>query len=340
MARLEEGEYIFGASGPAASRSWEGDHAADYFKSEAVSAAIREKKKASPAPAPAPSARAPAALRAAPPPATKPPLPPPPSVEKAPLLANSDAALQELCEHVDLAHLMSTELSSMALAELQTLGRAPLLARLKELGVAKLPERQKLAGAIAKAAIGAPVVAAKVNPFEADYVIIGGGMTGVGIAAELLDYRKSKSIIILDRLEKLGGHWLYAYPYVHLHNFTSYYTLFGYQWPEYIKKDLNHRASRDEIIDYFGTIQRVFESKPLLQMRFHVEVPTFKAGAFAGLDPMCRPIPTAHLACSPRGRWIETVLRAPQRPRVEATLSRSRTSRGRTPRPRRSLRRR
>ena len=99
------------------------------------------------------------------------------------------------------------------------------------------------AGAVAKAASGAPVAAKTVNAFEADYVILGGGMTGTGIAAELLDYRKSKSIIILDRLEKLGGHWLYAYPYVHLHNFTSYYTLYGYRWPEHIEKDLEHRAS-------------------------------------------------------------------------------------------------
>ena len=57
-----------------------------------------------------------------------------------------------------------------------------------------------------------------------------------------------------------------------LHNFTSYYTLYGYEWPEHIKQDLDHRASRDEIVDYFGTIQKVFEAKPNLEMRFHVEV--------------------------------------------------------------------
>ena len=207
--------------------------------------------------------------------------PAPAVVEAAPVAVSRDAELTALCEHIGCEHLMDGPLSSSSLSELRGLARAPLLIRLKELGVAKLPERQAIAGAVAKAATGAPV-AKKKNTFEADYIILGGGMTGVGIAAELLDYRKAKSIIILDRLEKLGGHWLYAYPYVHLHNFTSYYTLYGYQWPEYIRNDLEHRASRQEIIDYFGTIQRVFESKPNLDMRFRVEVPSFKPAPSGG----------------------------------------------------------
>ena len=42
------------------------------------------------------------------------------------------------------------------------------------------------------------------------------------------------------------------------------------------------RASRQEIIDYFGTIQKVFEAKPNLEMRFHVEVPSFKPAPSGG----------------------------------------------------------
>ena len=48
-------------------------------------------------------------------------------------------------------------------------------------------------------------------------------MTGTVFTAELIDYRKGKSIIILDRLVKRS--WATnsscAYPYVHLHNFSS-----------------------------------------------------------------------------------------------------------------------
>jgi len=214
------------------------------------------------------------------------PAPPAPAVvEKAPLAVSAaggvDEQMRVLLQQIDCTHLMAGPLATTALADLQKLNRTALLAELKELGVAKLPERQKIAGAVAKATLGTPM-AVKKSRFEADYIIIGGGMTGTGICAELLDYRKSKTIIILDRLEKLGGHWLYAYPYVHLHNFTSYYTLYGYRWPEHIEKDLEHRASRDEIIDYFGTIQADFETKSNLEMRFHVEVPTFKAAPQGG----------------------------------------------------------
>ena len=79
-------------------------------------------------------------------------------------------------------------------------------------------------------------------PDDYDYVVVGGGMTGCGIVAELLEFRPNASILIMDKQHQLGGHWNFAYPYVRLHNFTSYYTLYGYEWPEEIKKDLNHRA--------------------------------------------------------------------------------------------------
>ena len=38
-----------------------------------------------------------------------------------------------------------------------------------------------------------------------DYVIVGGGMTGCGIVAELLDFRPDASILIIDKQERLGG---------------------------------------------------------------------------------------------------------------------------------------
>lgn len=106
------------------------------------------------------------------PPATAPP-PPPPKVEKAPLATGSDADLASLLEGVDCDHLMSGPLASTALADLLKLSRPELLAQLKELGVSKLPERQKIAGAVAKAASG--VAAKQKKSMEADYIIIGGG---------------------------------------------------------------------------------------------------------------------------------------------------------------------
>ena len=101
-----------------------------------------------------------------------------------------------------------------------------------------------------------------------DYVIVGGGMTGCGIVAELLDFRPDASILIIDKQERLGGHWNFAYPYVRLHNFTSYYTLYGYPMPDKIRSQEHHRAGLPDILAYFGQIQAAFEQQKNLTMKF------------------------------------------------------------------------
>lgn len=105
-----------------------------------------------------------------------------------------------------------------------------------------------------------------------DYVIVGGGMTGVGMCAELLDFRPDSTILIMDKLDRLGGHWNFAYPYVKLHNFTSYYTLYGYPMKDEIRKQEFHRADLKCIMEYFGQIQESFETQKKLTMKFGLEM--------------------------------------------------------------------
>jgi hypothetical protein len=62
-----------------------------------------------------------------------------------------DATIERVLNSVGCAHLADT-LSACTFAELSSLERSVLLARLKELGVAKLAERQKVANALSKAA--------------------------------------------------------------------------------------------------------------------------------------------------------------------------------------------
>ena len=71
--------------------------------------------------------------------------------------------LSEVLSQLELTHL-ANELKGSTFAELSTLARPALLTKLKELGVAKLPERQKLATGISKAAKGQPLVAAPPPP--------------------------------------------------------------------------------------------------------------------------------------------------------------------------------
>jgi len=105
-----------------------------------------------------------------------------------------------------------------------------------------------------------------------DYVIVGGGMTGCGVCAELIDHRPDSTVLIMDKLEKLGGHWNFAYPYVRLHNFTSYYTLYGYPMKDEVRKQEFHRAGLPEIMEYFGQIQAAFEQQKKVTMKFGLEM--------------------------------------------------------------------
>lgn len=77
------------------------------------------------------------------------------AAERAPPAAGSDAALVALLRSCALSHLQEPlvgESLEACKARLATEGRTPLLKHLKDAGVDKLADRQKLATAIAKAA--------------------------------------------------------------------------------------------------------------------------------------------------------------------------------------------
>ena len=57
---------------------------------------------------------------------------------------------------------------------------------------------------------------------ETDYLIIGGGATGMAFADTLLDESDAR-ITIVDRHAKPGGHWNDAYSFVALHQPSAYY---------------------------------------------------------------------------------------------------------------------
>ena len=110
-------------------------------------------KAATPAPATPPHAPAPAPVPA---PAPLPPVAPTEAIAAAP----ADSQLAGLLDELSLTHL-NAPLATETLKELKDLSRPVLLTRLKDAGVIKLPERQKLATAIAKAGSGASIAPAK-----------------------------------------------------------------------------------------------------------------------------------------------------------------------------------
>jgi hypothetical protein len=57
---------------------------------------------------------------------------------------------------------------------------------------------------------------------ETDYLVIGAGAAGMAFTDELLSHTDAH-ITIVDRRHAPGGHWIDAYPYVHLHQPSAFY---------------------------------------------------------------------------------------------------------------------
>jgi NAD(P)-binding Rossmann-like domain len=106
-----------------------------------------------------------------------------------------------------------------------------------------------------------------VQVLEADYLVIGAGAAGMAFTDALIDHA-DVSVIMVDRRHSVGGHWLDAYPFVHLHQASAFYgvasTLLGggriqRTGPE---AGLHERATAPEICAYYARIlrERMLES--------------------------------------------------------------------------------
>ncbi|NNU14887.1 NAD(P)-binding protein [Parvularcula sp. ZS-1/3] len=60
---------------------------------------------------------------------------------------------------------------------------------------------------------------------ETDYLVIGAGTTGLCFTDELLRQNPEATVTIVDRRAQPGGHWVDAYPFVELHQPSSFYGL-------------------------------------------------------------------------------------------------------------------
>ncbi|MCH5644983.1 NAD(P)-binding protein [Gordonia sp. ABSL49_1] len=94
-----------------------------------------------------------------------------------------------------------------------------------------------------------------------DYLVVGAGAMGMAFTDALIDHA-DVHVTIVDRRHAAGGHWLDAYPFVHLHQASSFYgvasTLLGdgsvqLSGPE---KGLGERARKPAIEAYFDDIMR------------------------------------------------------------------------------------
>src|SRR5512133_4121056 len=94
------------------------------------------------------------------------------------------------------------------------------------------------------------------SAIEADYLVVGAGAAGMAFTDALTQHADVR-VALVDRRPGPGGHWLDAYPFVRLHQASSFYgvasTMLGSgsiqgQGPE---AGLHERAGAAEICAYY-----------------------------------------------------------------------------------------
>jgi hypothetical protein len=94
---------------------------------------------------------------------------------------------------------------------------------------------------------------------EADYLVVGAGAMGMAFTDALVNHADVR-VALVDRRHDVAGHWLAAYPFVRLHQASSFYgvgsTLLGggriqEDGPE---KGLFERATAAEVCAYYGQV--------------------------------------------------------------------------------------
>jgi hypothetical protein len=91
---------------------------------------------------------------------------------------------------------------------------------------------------------------------EADYLVVGAGATGMAFTDALIDHADVR-VALVDRRDGVGGHWRAAYPFVRLHQSSTFYgvasTVLGggrrqERGPE---AGLHERADQQQICAYY-----------------------------------------------------------------------------------------
>jgi hypothetical protein len=146
------------------------------------------------------------------------------------------------------------------------------------------------------------------SAIEADYLVVGAGAAGMAFADALTQHAEVR-VALVDRRSGPGGHWLDAYPFVRLHQASSFYgvasTMLGTgsvqeEGPE---AGLHERADAAEIRTYFDRILNE-RLAPSGRVEFHPDCEYEGGGSFRSLEsgqryragPECRIVDGRYLA--------------------------------------------
>ena len=104
------------------------------------------------------------------------------------------------------------------------------------------------------------------SPSACDYLVIGAGATGMAFCDTLLHHTSTSStpptVVLADKHDRPGGHWNDSYSFVALHQPSRGYGVESERLEPVGDPNADtHRATRDEILDYYSAVQQKLESR-------------------------------------------------------------------------------
>jgi len=97
---------------------------------------------------------------------------------------------------------------------------------------------------------------------DVDHLVIGAGASGMASTDALIDHAPDVRVALVDRRDGVGGHWREAYPFVQLHQASTYYgvasTLLGEgrRQSDGPEAGLHERADQPTILAYHDQVLR------------------------------------------------------------------------------------
>jgi hypothetical protein len=104
-----------------------------------------------------------------------------------------------------------------------------------------------------------------------DYLVIGAGASGVAFA-DSLAAESDAEVVLVDRNDRPGGHWVHAYPFVALHSPSAFYgvnsIVLGNDKIDQSGPNagLYERASKSEVLEHFAEATRRLEETGRVQL--------------------------------------------------------------------------
>eukprot|EP00535_Pseudo-nitzschia_heimii_P008021 CAMPEP_0197180118 /NCGR_PEP_ID=MMETSP1423-20130617/4835_1 /TAXON_ID=476441 /ORGANISM="Pseudo-nitzschia heimii, Strain UNC1101" /LENGTH=528 /DNA_ID=CAMNT_0042630139 /DNA_START=60 /DNA_END=1646 /DNA_ORIENTATION=- len=118
---------------------------------------------------------------------------------------------------------------------------------------------------------------------DCDYLVVGAGTSGMSFVDTILTQDPKATLILVDRNERPGGHWVHVYPFCKLHQTSCNYgvnsTTLGRSLNRKGKEryDIHDRSTGQDVVDYYQRVREKFEATGRVSCFFGAEYKRFDA---------------------------------------------------------------